>query len=235
MTHPSENWTDVTRDKYDELNGKWHTIGLRRERFTKAIDKQVARLLVGADRWLDIGTGDGLRVSRLAEHASGQLVVVENSSLLPEDFDVPGIETKVLRKPIEEADFDTLGKFQVVSLLWNVLGHLQDPQAVLKQICPGVSDGGTVVGDVNNYLNVRQYGMMKVLRNVVLGYSKPRQFQTSIAEGRAISVWLFSPFAVRRLLRKAGFGSTSIRFFDYDSGELASIFSGQIYFEAKKP
>jgi len=107
---------------------------------------------------LDVGAGDGSRALRIAQQAKlGRLVLLEPSAGMRAQCPA-GAE--VWPHSVSEIP-DTGSQFDVITCLWNVLGHLESPQqriSALWKFRDLLAPKGTVFLDVSHRYNAESYG-----------------------------------------------------------------------------
>lgn len=150
-------------------------ISRQRKRYLESINQlTVARVPSGSRSLLDVGAGDGKRAQKIAREAGlDEVVLLEPSAEMMKDS-APSAEIWKIRA--EDLGKD-LGKnlaceyaghgdrrFDVITCLWNVLGHIRPAQTrvrVLAQLARRLSPNGLLFLDVNHRYNVRAYGLAR--------------------------------------------------------------------------
>ena len=125
----------------------------------------IERLVVGEIRLrsrslLDVGAGDGARAVRIAAEAGLRDVIrLEPSaamrSLGPAQASLWPVRAEELR--------NERGSFDVITCLWNVLGHIFPAEArleTLRQLARLLAAEGRIFIDVNHRYNASHYGAM---------------------------------------------------------------------------
>ncbi len=144
-------------DAYDRIGPVFARIAQQRRAYLDAIDRLViSGIPAGARSMLDVGSGDGRRACRIAQARDiAELVLLEPSA---------GMRGSTTAK------FETLraeelhlieGEFDVITCLWNVLGHIFPRAAraeVLRQFARLSSPEGRIFVDVHHRYNLRHYG-----------------------------------------------------------------------------
>lgn len=223
---------------YNDVGSSYAGLSLGRKIYLQGVDTALKNLgLPEKSRWLDIGSGDGARALLLAGETGWRLSVSEPTTLLNEKFELENPEVSVIRKSAEEIPV-ALGEYDLVTLLWNVLGHVDSPQAVLSKAWELLRPGGTIFFDVNNFLNLRNYGVFRYGMNYVRSRSGELIFpipqNDEMGTGRA-RVRLFSKDGVEKILQSCGFREISTSFVDYQTGRFVRRSSqGQIVVHAVK-
>jgi 2-polyprenyl-3-methyl-5-hydroxy-6-metoxy-1,4-benzoquinol methylase len=213
------------------MKDSYQIVCKRREKYINGVNRDF--LKIAKDKglnWLDIGSGDSIRSAYLNTILGKKLTVLEPSELLTKDFECSNPDIKFLRTSIEEIEF--LEKFDVISLLWNVVGHLTNLEATLKKIYNALHPGGVLYFDTNSPFNLIEYGVRQVVKNF---FSKQEYLKFSWPDSNSESYVLFYKKSyLIKILKEAGF-SVSVRNINYDSGNsVRSCFFGSMVVTAKK-
>ncbi len=147
---------------YDRLAPTYDEIARRRAAYLEGVDRLIAaEVAPGSRSLLDVGAGTGERSRRLAAAAGlAEVTLLEPSSAMrrgyPPTVAVWPIRAEELRK--------REGGFDVVTCLWNVLGHVFPEAArveVLRDFARLRAPGGRIFVDVNHRYNARHYGALR--------------------------------------------------------------------------
>jgi SAM-dependent methyltransferase len=141
---------------YDRIGPVFARIAEKRRSYLDSIDRLViSGIPSGSRSLLDVGAGDGGRARRIAQARDiAELVLVEPSVAMQ------GGDATVRTMRAEELH-SVEGEFDVITCLWNVLGHIFPAASrleVLRQFARLVSPQGRVFIDVQHRYNVRHYG-----------------------------------------------------------------------------
>lgn len=142
---------------YDRIAPAFPRIAEKRRSYLDSIDRLViSEIPPGSRTMLDVGSGDGTRARGIAQARDiAELVLVEPSIAMQGNSDA-----KLTTMRAEELHLLD-GEFDVVTCLWNVLGHIF-PSAtrleVLRQFARLVCPQGRIFVDVQHRYNVRHYG-----------------------------------------------------------------------------
>jgi SAM-dependent methyltransferase len=148
-------------EAYDRIAPIFARLAGQRRDYLDSIDRLIlSRVPPGSRSLLDVGSGDGSRALRIAKaQGIGELVLLEPSVAMqgaaPQDATVWTMRAEQLR--------DVQGEFDVITCLWNVLGHIFPPTArmeVLRQFGRLLSAKGRIFVDVNHRYNARHYGAL---------------------------------------------------------------------------
>jgi SAM-dependent methyltransferase len=131
-------------------------IAEERRSYLDSIDQLViSRIPPGSRSMLDVGSGDGARARRIARAGDIQELVLLEPSVA---MQCPDAQFRTMRaEDLHLAE----GEFDVITCLWNVLGHIFPSAArveVLRQFARLVSPQGRIFLDVQHRYNVRHYG-----------------------------------------------------------------------------
>jgi len=148
---------------YDRLSQTYAALARRLERYLAGVEREVlSRVPAGSKSLLDIGAGDGSRAVRIASQAGiGRIVLVEPSEKMitqtPNGVEIWRTRAEGLSvRPSDE-------KFDVITCLWNVLGHIRGTAHRTKALGAAqnlLSEKGRFFMDVTHRYNVRSYGLV---------------------------------------------------------------------------
>lgn len=227
---------------YEALAPHYREYSGTKAAYLEAIDQIIlAGIPQGARSMLDVGAGDGVRAARIAQSANiSRLVLAEPNQAMAELCrQQQGLEVwEVSAEDLPQTD----ERFDVITCLWNVLGHVPDRRSrmvALQNMARLLSPEGAVFFDVNNRYNASSYGWMKIAARIVVDALSPSdrrgdaQFVLEL-DGRLIPGMghLFTPAEVAQLLR-----DSSLRFrrrcvVDYRTGSLRrTVLGGQLLYE----
>ena len=143
---------------YDRIGPVFARIAEKRRSYLDSIDQLViSEIPPGSRSLLDVGAGDGGRARRIAQARDiAELVLVEPSVAMQGDTS----DTKLRTMRAEELRL-VQGEVDVITCLWNVLGHIFPSASrleVLRQFARLVSPQGRIFVDVQHRYNARHYG-----------------------------------------------------------------------------
>ncbi|HXM41065.1 MAG TPA: class I SAM-dependent methyltransferase [Bryobacteraceae bacterium] len=145
---------------YDRIAPIYASLANRRKAYLGAVDRLViAELPPGSRSMLDVGAGDGARAARIAGAAGiGDLTLLEPSAGMRSYCSAHATVWAMRAEDLRGQQ----GSFDVVTCLWNVLGHIL-PAArveVLRQFARLASPEGKIFMDLNHRYNARHYGYL---------------------------------------------------------------------------
>jgi 2-polyprenyl-3-methyl-5-hydroxy-6-metoxy-1,4-benzoquinol methylase len=148
-------------DAYDRVAPEYARLAKQRGAYLDAIDRLVvAEVPPGSHSLLDVGAGDGARALRIAGAAGlRNLILLEPSAAMrshcPAQANIWALRAEELHS--------RQGSFDVITCLWNVLGHILPSASrieVLRQFARLVSPEGRIFVDLNHRYNARHYGVL---------------------------------------------------------------------------
>lgn len=172
---------------YDQVAVHYRKLCERRLNYINAVDKividEISLLVPHVKSMLDVGAADGVRGIHIAKLAgvksltllepSGAMVALINQPKPPQNM-----KLKVIQGTAENIS-NFIGKsekFDVITMLWNVLGHVPDHESritALVRMKRYLSKKGLLLFDLNNRYNVRAYGKQIVLKNYLTDKNNP--------------------------------------------------------------
>jgi 2-polyprenyl-3-methyl-5-hydroxy-6-metoxy-1,4-benzoquinol methylase len=209
---------------YDRIAPVFARIARKRKPYLDSIDRLVISLIPpGSRSMLDVGSGDGRRARRIAQERDiADLVLMEPSVAMQ------GSDAAIRTMRAEELHLAE-GEFDVITCLWNVLGHIFPASSraeVLRQFARLVSPQGRIFVDLHNRYNARHYGAIPTaLRFLHDG------LRWSETNGDVVATWdieqvqcttrghVFNHREFRSMVRSAGLNIETRFVVDYASGE----------------
>lgn len=148
---------------YDALASRYKSVLENRRQYLRKVEEIVVAHIGGAESLLDVGAGEGSRILRVAREVGiTKLVLLEPSAQMRNQC-----HTTVEYWPYRASEIpETHSKFDVITCLWNVAGHLQnnnERSQVLSRLRGLLNPGGAIFLDVNHRYNAAAYGRMKTL------------------------------------------------------------------------
>lgn len=215
-----------------------------RRRYREAIDNLIVNSGIETNVFLDVGSADGKRAVKLASKLRPEkLFLIDNSPKMFK-FYLKDVKNSIL-VDISTAKLDKKINADVITCLWNVLGHIENQRSfenALINMQDMLSNGGSLFLDVNNRYNYVNYGIWNVLKNLlkdIFFYKWSNgNFKVSVKLGYNrihCYVHIFNPFELFFTVKRLGFKVKKILFVDYDTGKLSkNPFKGQMYLQLVK-
>jgi 2-polyprenyl-3-methyl-5-hydroxy-6-metoxy-1,4-benzoquinol methylase len=229
---------------YELLAPHYRQVSEMRAAYLRSVDQVIlSRIRAGARALLDVGAGDGVRAMRLASAAGMATVVLVEPSTAMANLCRATQATEVWQ--VKAETLRATPSFEVVTCLWNVLGHIATPAhrlEALRRMRDGLAPGGQLFIDVNNRYNAPSYGWLRSFGRIAHDFLSPAdangdvQFVWHIAEqaipGRG---HVFTPREIERLIAGAGLRIERRFVIDYQTGRQRRLaFAGQLLYELAK-
>jgi SAM-dependent methyltransferase len=212
---------------YDRIGPVFARVAEQRRAYLDSVDRLViAGIPPGSRSMLDVGSGDGRRARRIARNRDIPELVLVEPSLAMQGSNCSGTQIRTMRA--EELHMAEPG-FDVITCLWNVLGHIF-PQAsrteVLRQFARLASPHGRIFVDLHHRYNVRRYGAIPS----ALRFLNDR-LRWNETNGDVVVAWdveqvrcttrghVFTDREFRSLARAAGLNIENQFAVDYETGE----------------
>lgn len=229
---------------YDAIAPSYAEYSSTRQSYLDAVDQLVIDRLKPGMRLLDIGSGDGRRLQKIASHHKlTDVVAIEPSEKMAA---ICRQSTGFTVHPICGDTLDTLDEkpFDVITVLWNVFGHMPDSSvrlATLQAMAKKLKPDGIVMLDVNNRHNQLSYGRWNVLKRRIVdacAFNETRgdaHYEWKIGDkSYPASGHLFTPHEIERLYMRAGFYGVERYSVNYATGAVStSPFNGQLFYVLK--
>ncbi len=141
---------------YDQIAPAFARIAEKRRAYLESVDRLVISAIPpGSRSLLDVGAGDGVRARKIAQARDITTLV-----LLEPSVAMHGPDPNFLTMRAEELHLID-GEFDVITCLWNVLGHIFPAASrleALRQFARLVAPPGRIFVDVQHRYNIRHYG-----------------------------------------------------------------------------
>jgi SAM-dependent methyltransferase len=191
---------------YDRVAPFYREMARPRQRYLERIEQLViARVPRGSRSLLDVGAGDGARTFIIAQAAGlDDVVLLEPSCGMVRNWqgaaEVWAIRAEELGSDQSPSDplaaghyagasAPNLGRFDVITCLWNVLGHIRPSSKradVLGELSRMLSSRGLLFVDVNHRYNIRSYGLFRTVGRYLWDHVSPDE-----ANGDVTASWKF--------------------------------------------
>lgn len=230
---------------YDALALHYREYSDSKVAYLEAIDRLViGRILPGTKSLLDVGAGDGVRAVRIAQARQIPTVVLAEPS--------EGMIAKCREQQVTdiwpvsaESLPDTGQRFEVITCLWNVLGHIPNHAARVRSLQSMrrlLAPEGVIFFDVNNRYNARSYGLLRTVGRMLYDFIRPSETNGDVSfdwhvDGKVIPSMghLFTPGEVVRLIRESGLQMYHRYVVNYRTGRQGRfVFEGQLLYEVSR-
>jgi 2-polyprenyl-3-methyl-5-hydroxy-6-metoxy-1,4-benzoquinol methylase len=234
---------------YDRIAPVFANLAEQRKAYLDSVDRIVIdEISPGSRSLLDVGAGDGTRARRIAQSRSiSELTLLEPSVAMQRSGAVDAGSVGISARTMRAQDLHLLqAEFEVITCLWNVLGHIPEPAdrvEVLRQFARLLTPGGKSFVDVNHRYNTRHYGLLPTAARIL----HDRLFQRE-KNGDVVVSWdvggmcctttghVFTDHEVRRLCRSAGLNIEKTFVVDYATGQLRRwTFEGHLLYMLRRP
>jgi SAM-dependent methyltransferase len=229
---------------YDRIAPVYARLAIERQAYLDAIERCiVAEIPPGSRSLLDVGAGDGARAARIAEAAGlADVTLLEPSRVM---LSRCAVEATVWAMRAENLQSQQ-GSFDVVTCLWNVLGHILPAAArveMLRQCARLVSAGGRVFIDLNHRYNARHYGAMATAARCLRDWVSPGEHNGDVrvtwdvGGGRVSTTGrVFTHREFIALSQAAGLRIEKRLVVDYGSGEHRRLsWAGNLLYVLRRP
>lgn len=215
-----------------------------RRDYISAVNRFIYTEVSSPKSMIDIGSGDGIRGKDIGDSLGvKRITLVDNSDgMIALAKKVQGSD--VILADISDQNFQIDIKYDLVTVLWNVLGHvpLENRTTALINISKLINDGGSIFIDVNNRYNVSHYGIIAVLMNIFKDIFQPSKLNgdftckilTPIGEIGTIG-HIFNLFEIEKLFKTADLKIEKRKIINYRSGKICKTFlGGQLVYKLSK-
>jgi 2-polyprenyl-3-methyl-5-hydroxy-6-metoxy-1,4-benzoquinol methylase len=236
---------------YSRLAPHYADISSRRERYLRSIEKCiVSRISNNAKTLLDVGAGNGSRAMRIASEAGiSDIVLVEPSqemsAMAQGAAEVWTMRAEELSDRPRTGPTGQDGHFDVITCLWNVLGHVrgfENRVRAMRAMNDLVAPTGRCILDVSHRYNLRSYGIFPTVARFIrdsLFFKRENADVTATwrVRNQAISTYghVFTDREIRRLAYAAGLEIEERIVVDYESGKIRRFsFSGNLLYVLRR-
>lgn len=223
---------------YDLIAKEYKNISIKKKIYLNSVNKIVIKYLRTKKNILDAGSGDGIRLEKIRKKLKNK-----NFSSIEPSKKMYRLFKKNSKIPIKNIGLENIKnlnqKFDAVTCLWNVFGHVTSNEKrlnILKNIKKKLNSKGYLIFDVNNRHNAKQYGIIKVIYRVLVDkffFNEKRgdaKYEI-VQDNKKVkgSGHLFTQDEIKLLIKKSNFKLKKIYFVNYNNGKIEKIpFFGQI-------
>jgi SAM-dependent methyltransferase len=159
---------------YDALAPYYSSILETRKEYLHTVEEIVASHARDLGSLLDIGSGNGVRALRIATTAKIESVVLVEPS---EEMRRQSPESSAVWRR-SATEIPETAKFDLITCLWNVLGHLDGTEerlSMLSQMRNFLSPSGMLFLDVNHRYNAGAYGWPRTASRIIYDFFFPSE------------------------------------------------------------
>lgn len=223
---------------YDLIAKEYKNISLKKKIYLNSVNKIIIKYLRKKKNILDAGSGDGLRLEKIRKKLKNK-----NFSAIEPSKKMYGLFKKNSKIPIKNIGLENIKdlnqKFDAITCLWNVFGHVSTNEKrlnILKDIKKKLNPKGYLIFDVNNRHNAKQYGIIKIIYRVLVDkffFNEKRgdaKYEI-IQENKKVkgNGHLFTIGEIELLIKKSNFQLKKVYFVNYSNGKVEKTpFFGQI-------
>ena len=217
---------------YDGLSQNYSTISKDRSNYLVSVERIISAKLPHSknEKLLDLGSGDGLRIQKIISGFEIEVTAIENSSEMCNLLRTNTAITRVCESDIVKFDVEP-SAYNYVTALWNFFCHIEEIDIAINKAYKSLVDGGTFIFDVNNPLNIGEYGIYSVTKNFFSFIHGLTEKKFKLVKGESETWVHFRPYwYYKKILKNAGFNDLSLLYLNYETGKKTTFFNGQILF-----
>jgi 2-polyprenyl-3-methyl-5-hydroxy-6-metoxy-1,4-benzoquinol methylase len=229
---------------YTLFASSYHDYSFNKKGYLSAVNKFIQEEVLSPKSMIDVGTGNGRRGRHI-----GDLLGIEKITLVDNSKGMIALAEKihgvdVIFADISDPKFKTERKYDLVSFLWNVLGHIPSENRItaLTNLVKLANDSKQIFIDVNNRYNISHYGFFAVVKNLLKDIFSSNKIngdfnlKVMTADGEIeTTVHIFNPFEIEKLIKSAGLKIEKKRIINYRSGKICKTFwGGQLVYKLSK-
>ncbi len=226
---------------YTLFSRSYHEYSSGKVKYLNAVNSFIVKESISPKSMIDVGCGDGRRARKIADVLKiNHLVMIDNSDGMIE-LAKNNLGVTVHKNDISDHGFIIGDRYDLVTHLWNVLGHVpsSNRKTAVVNMSKLVTHNGYIYIDVNNRYNISHYGFISVCRNIFKDILKPNDvngdfnLKVITPNGQIETiVHIFSPFEIEELIKSAGLKIEKRKIINYVSGKSCkTIFGGQLLYK----
>lgn len=232
----------VSTDLYNKLAPYYRKYSEKNALYLEKVNKLVCEWLPNTPfSMIDLGTGDGVRIQKIiSQHdpSPDPIVLVDNSE------EMIDLAKNIQFSHICQQDFSLEGfhleqKFDIVCCLWNVLGHIDGTN--LKQALLNMKnllkDNGSIILDINNRQNIKQYGkhaLLNIWKDLLFSTPQNGDIFFRMQSDKLVIpsfVHLFSKKEIEFYFKQAGLSIKERIYINYKTGQREKLsYCGQLFY-----
>lgn len=204
--------------------------------YLDAIDALIIEQATKAPKaYLDIGCGDGRRTRKISQSIKAKKTVgIDNSEKMLSFVETDKIKNINFYCAQTEDLMTGDQRFDLITLLWNVLGHVpsfKDREKLLKDCRAMLSSNGNIMLDINNRFNISAYGIKNFLKNMILDIFKEEAGWNELeAADKKHRVYIHSFKEMVKIINSSGLKITKVKSVNYETGKSVETNKGKIFF-----
>ena len=235
---------------YDRVAPFFADMSQRRKPYLDRIDQlTLARVPYDSRSLLDVGAGDGKRALQIAGNAGLREVVLLEPSA--EMIKGAAKQAEIWRIRAENLDSDEAPpadrdcRFDVITCLWNVLGHIRPAETrvrVLRRLGRLLSQPGRLFLDVHHRYNLRSYGLLRTATRFLQDQLWPGESNGDVSVSWDFADLhcrtyghVFTDGEVRRVAAEADLIVSERLVVDYDTGDVKNrAWEGNLFYVLRR-
>lgn len=227
---------------YNDFSKEYENYSMERNNYLSSVNEIIKSYVDNPDNMLDIGCGTGDRAILLSSILNIKKVILVDQSKSMLDLATKKSGFLGVKADIGHDIYLPNRYFKLITCLWNVLGHIGSEERCLYafNLLKNKIDkeSGVLIIDINNRYNILQYGFINVIKNIVRDFFhynfKNGDFLFSVSVNNQplkTFVHLFTPFEMRKLIKKSGLKIEHEIYVNYKNGKKVSswLFGQMVY------
>jgi SAM-dependent methyltransferase len=226
---------------YDKVASSYSEMINKRKDYLLAIENEIYQIKK-VKNYLDIACGDGIRSLRIIKNIKpSKSVLLDESPEMLKHVNMDNDRDSILLVNQDFLNFESNIRFDLITCLWNVFGHLpsrSEKSKFVEKMFSLCEKNGKVYLDINNRYNIRHYGVKNFLKTVfkdAIHLKNRGKFKLKLPNNVMSSVYIHTPWELDKMINSAGFSIDEKAYFDYESGErVQNFWNGQILYKLSK-
>lgn len=220
-----------SKEIYNKAAENYSDISAKRNNYNNRINEIIIENAGSPKSYLDVGCGDGERSLLIFKNVGAKTAVFIDDSEEMINKNKTSDIVNVIKSSV--LDFNSDRRFDLITCLWNVLGHIEkfeDREKALFIMKNHLTEKGKIILDVNNRYNVKNYGFVNILKNYWKDLLKKDSgwFEFNY-ENYKSKVYIHNLKEIKELVINSGLIIEKMLFVNYKTGELMkNSYAGQI-------
>lgn len=222
---------------YDGVSDSYEAKSKTRSLYIEKVNSKIIEILKKKDvkTYLDIGIGDGTRASLLISKlgiSKENYFGIEPSKKMYQIASKNLLKKNLYNKNLE--DFKNDFKFDCIWFLWNVIGHIDQPEFFFSKLTKSINNNGYIIFDFNNLFNIEEYGRINYLKNKILGlFISKFKFKLNY-KSNCTYVYFYKKSYILKILEQNNINLESTYYINYQNGNIEKNMSkGQVLMVCK--